>query len=475
MFLNNYLTKPIFAIIIHVVLGITTRYIPQITASYFLLIVIIGCIDIVRSKDNSSVTALYLFYVVSFEIIYRTGKFYFFWDLGKYSCILLAVSGLLVKRRPSKLTLPFLFFTILLIPGIIVSLIYGNSNVTYLRELITYHISGPIALGIMGMYFYKRKLLQRQIQSILKLAILPSVSIVIFLFLGPKISEIDFISTSNYETSGGFGPNQVSTMIGWGVLLLIYALLTKNALTINRLTDIGLLLLLIFRGLLTFSRGGMIASFTASIASLFIVFFLSPSYRKNFGKIGIRLVFAICILIPVVFFVNKLTGDFLFYRYQGKTTNEVITGQISNQAFLSGRGEILSSELKAFSEYPFWGLGVGRGTIYREEIYGESYSSHTEQTRLLGEHGLIGIIILFVYFIYLPIAFIKRLKYGENKHWSIQLYLLAMLTMFHASMRLAMPALAFAVIFIIIVPDNFEKNIIHRKSTFKARLFADHY
>ena len=275
---------------------------------------------------------------------------------------------------------------------------------------------------------------------------------VTLLFLGKSLLEIDFISNSNFEASGGFGPNQVSSALGWAIVLMVLGLLFGLSPTGRRLLDITLLMLLIFRGLLTFSRGGMMGSFGALGLSVVGLYAVSSSYRQQLKRLMPRLAISALLFVGVAFFANELTGNFLLYRYQGKSTADVLLGRsISQSEYLSGREEIIESELKAFVEHPIWGIGMGRGTIYREaESRTQRLASHTEFTRMLGEHGLFGLLALLSIFVVLPILHFRQLTNDQTRQWMLTMLALSMFTLAHSGMRMVLPSFAFGFAFILI-------------------------
>ncbi len=117
---------------------------------------------------------------------------------------------------------------------------------------------------------------------------------------------------------------------------------------------------------------------------------------------------------------------------------------------LSGREVVMSEEWGSFKSHPFFGVGAGRGTLEREDVFGYSMASHTEQTRLLGEHGIFGLIAIVIFFIAIPFYHFRKYSVGLSRHWFLHCFLLVMLTMLHAGMRLAMPGILFGIAFIYI-------------------------
>ena len=99
-------------------------------------------------------------------------------------------------------------------------------------------------------------------------------------FRTPNLEELVFGTLSNFDTSGGFGPNQVATMIGFGAFILGVFLFIRVNLSVYIFLDGIFLTYFVYRGLLTFSRGGMI---TAGIA--FIIFSFDTCCAEIFTEL----------------------------------------------------------------------------------------------------------------------------------------------------------------------------------------------
>lgn len=101
---------------------------------------------------------------------------------------------------------------------------------------------------------------------------------------------------------------------------------------------------------------------------------------------------------------------------------------------------LASEEIETFFENPIFGRGVGRNMEKRFERTGEIVVSHNEITRMIAEHGLLGILGLLIIFI------TPLILYVDNKY---NIYLLCsllfwLLTINHAAMRLAAPAFLYS-------------------------------
>ena len=153
-------------------------------------------------------------------------------------------------------------------------------------------------------------------------------------FKTPDLKEIVFGGAANFAASGGFGPNQVATAIGLGIFIIAVFILMKERITGFLLLDVFLLLYFFYRGLLTFSRGGLLTGVIALICfSLFYTLYKKISLASFITYVGIVVVFTIGIWL----FTSNITGGMLDNRYTGKNASGVQKKDIS-----SGRVAIFS-------------------------------------------------------------------------------------------------------------------------------------
>lgn len=453
--LISWLHRHLFwALALHVALGFAGRYQPALVTAWFALAGVWAAADVLASRDRDDRAALWAMYLCAFEIVYRMGKSYLLWELGKYLCIAVLLSGLLVRPEQARRGSVFVWYLALLFPGVVVALSYGAADPTYLRKLMLQHLSGPLTLAFAGWYFYRRPMADERLRLMMQAAFWPMISVLTLLFLGKKVSEISFAAASNAAASGGFGANQVSTALGFGVAVLAYARFRGWRLSGSAWLDTVLLLLLLYRCMLTFSRGGLYASVGAVLMAFVLTFLSTAAWRRQFGRLSLRLTLFVLALIGAGWQVNRLTNNALLLRLQGKTFYETKRGvviQADKQGYLTNRDALMRLELFAFSEHPFWGVGAGMGTLYRERRFERKFASHTEHTRLLGEHGLPGILILLCFYLLIPLGHFARLGGPEQRFWFVLWFVLANASMLHAQMRLSMPGVAFGLAFVAVL------------------------
>lgn len=258
-------------IIVHIAIGFVIFLIPFLAKLYTLLIIVFGFVLMLRTKNRNNEALLICCYIVGVEVFLRMTGGNPLHELSKYLVVFFMLFGMFYKGF-SKNSFIYVFFLLLLIPGIII----GANELSFdtnIRKAIAFNISGPVCLGIAAIYCYQRVVTKDEIYKMLIYIGLPIVSMAIYLFLYTPSNKEIFISTqSNFSASGGFGPNQVSTSLGLGMFVFfVLALLfstTKKIIIINLI----IFVFVSYRGILTFSRGGVITGL-AMIAFLVVVLY----------------------------------------------------------------------------------------------------------------------------------------------------------------------------------------------------------
>ncbi len=263
---------------------------------------------------------------------------------------------------------------------------------------------------------------------------LPLVATVVYMFLyTPSIKDVVTNTESNFETSGGYGPNQVSTILGLGIFVFFTLLILASKSKKLKIVNGVLLLTITFRGIVTFSRGGIITGILMIIVLIIITFLKVSSSAKV--KIISFVSIAIISFMAIWLYSSVQTGGLIDKRY----ANQDARGR-EKESKLTGRERLIESELNMFLDNPIWGIGVGKNKEYRLETTGIDAASHNEISRLLAEHGMFGIFALLI------LIFTPFFNYINNQHniFVIGFVIFWALTINHAAMRLAAPAFVYA-------------------------------
>jgi len=367
-------------------------------------------------------------YIVGIEVILRMNGGTFFYEAIKYLVIVFIMMGL-ISNSFSNQSLIFVLYILLLIPGIFVAVTEMGFQ-TDIRRAIAFNLSGPVCLGITAVFCYKRTITYKQIQNILLFFLLPIVSMTVYLVLyTPNLQEVITGTGSNFETSGGFGPNQVATVLGIGMFVLAVRFFISKETIFYRLFDLALLGILSFRAIITFSRGGVLT------AVVMILFFIALYYLKVNTKTKFRIKYSMFVFLIMLFLTWMIssvqTGGFIDKRY----ANQDAAGRVKEDVS-TGRSDLIAFEFAEFVDNPFLGIGVGKVKEERLNETGVEAASHNEMSRIVAEHGLLGV---FAFLILLLTPLVFRIKNKTNMFF-YSFYIFWLLTINHSAMRIAAPA-----------------------------------
>lgn len=436
-------------ILAHIGLGVLLFFLPFLAKIFSFLILIVGLSLILKNGNRNNEVIYVSAYMISIEVLMRMTGGMFFNEFAKYSIILFMLLGMFYTSF-SRNSIAYWLFLLLLVPGVILSTT-SLSLETDIRKAIAFNISGPVCLAISSIYCYRRVITFKQLNAVVVTLALPIISLIVYLFLyTPSVRDVVVGTSSNFETSGGFGPNQVSTILGLGIfaffaLFLLYSK-SKKLLIIHAV----LLFIAAFRGIVTFSRGGVITAVVMILLLVFAVFRGAKGQAKF--KIMVLSVFAFLFSLAIWTYSSYQTRGLIDKRY----ANEDAIGR-KKEDNLGGREQLVKTELQMFLDNPLLGIGVGKNKEYREIATGVQAASHNEITRLMAEHGTLGIMAMLI------LLFTPLILYLDNKQ---HLYLLPffafwLLTINHAAMRLAAPAFVYALTLLKVKSD--EKPAVHRE------------
>ena len=436
-------------ILLHVAIGLVVFVLPFLSKLYCISIFGFGIYYIIKTRNQNNEALVASAYVISAEVLLRMTDGMFFNEYAKYTVMIFLFVGMIYTGF-SKNSAVYWFFLILLVPSIILSTVTLNFE-TNIRKAIAFNISGPVCLGISAIYCYQRKISFSRMKEILTLFCYPLIAIVTYLVLyTPSIKAVVTNTQSNFETSGGFGPNQMSTILGFGIFVFFVQLTLNSPTRKLQILNASLVIIFAFRGLVTFSRGGVM---TGGMMVLLLTLVLYYQSNKN-GKLKISV---LMILIGI--------ASLGVWSYSTLQTNGMINKRYANEdakgrqkkSKLSGREAIIESEIDMFLENPIFGVGVGKNREYREETTGINAASHNEISRMMAEHGSLGIMCLLILII------TPLLLYLNNNQNIFVLSCIAfwIMTINHAAMRIAAPAFVYALSLLKVYSD--EKPTLHRK------------
>lgn len=290
------------------------------------------------------------------------------------------------------------------------------------RERITFTLMPLLVLvsGVIcfGRYQIAEGLRRRVIASI----VIPTVGLaVVVLIRMLAAGEIVFGTSSNFATSGGFGPNRIAASLGFGALLCFLEAIRERQ---PRLVAVYVCLgvWLATQSSLTFSRGGVLSAMIALGVGLMYQAIRRGHLFQALLVVGAVGVLAIYVVLPRL---DTLTDGALNTRFSDLETE---------------RTSLAEEDLSFFLDHPFVGIGAGETAFMRES--GVRAPAHTEYTRLLAEHGMFGVAAIIVLAVIAGRS-VRRTPPGYRSY-CLALLVWAFAQMGYANLRISAVAFAFA-------------------------------
>lgn len=430
----------------HIPLALLMYQLPNVGLLHALVVVVGGVWWI--AKGRSPERAAYICaYIVGAEVLWRMTRTPVFWEFGKYASIFVCLFALLRHSLLKIPILPILYFALLL-PSLLLAV--GTLGLNESRMLISFNLSGPLAIMISALYISQLRLTQEQQHRLLLVIVAPICGVAtIVLYNTLTKTAIVFSNSSNFDTSGGFGPNQVSSMLGLGALITYIYLMERKSSFGVRALSIGLIFLFATLSALTFSRNGLfIAGCSALIFSIL-------QFRNNRDRLKFTMV--VVLLLGGAYYVilprlNNFTSGAIANRFEERST--------------TGRDTMVMADLRAWWENPFFGVGPGMARPYYDAVLGlgSSTPAHTEFSRMLSEHGMFGLVSLLLLLV-MAVNNFKRAGDRQSRALLLGLLVWSFLYMAANAMRLMAPAFIYGVTFARVLAD----------SSFKPRLYRNNF
>jgi hypothetical protein len=316
-------------------------------------------------------------------------------------------------------------------------LTFTQMDLNSARQAISGYLSGPLALALSFVFMSQVRLTRHELNRIFCCFLVPLAGVAFLCYSGTfGAAEVTFGNSSNHDTSGGFGPNQVSAVLGFGVVCALFWFLTEK----RRPQLRGLLLLLAFwfavQSALTFSRTGL---YLTGLSAAVGVMPLLRDSRARWIALGLATATFLLAHFLVVPRLNAFTQGALENRF--RSTN------------LSGRAEFWTTELGLWMAHPLLGVGVGVSDSTRTEFGVAGVQSHTEYTRMLAEHGVLGLAALVALMgcIY---RILRQPSTTYGKALCLALVTFGLLFMVVSAMRMALPAFALGLASARLLPER---------------------
>ena len=397
------------------------------------------------SKNPLSILTLF-FYLMMYESVSRllTLDPFVPWELGKYlSILLVALFPFRLKFNYDKgnILIGGLLFIIMLVKGVTWKGFFFNATIFY----VLLFLSSPVS--------------QIKISKEHLVKMLVSLSLPLFVFVGASIDKLSNFSTKQYELGSNYildaiPSNQIATYMGLGFFIWAIPFFeSRKDIQKSRLRYI-IPSVFMFVGLLSFSRGGMI---TAAIGLFIILFGQTVSGRLKQLLWGFVIVL---ISLPLLLYLNDVTGGNLFLRYQGETRGTLVGSKEKTlDTYTTGRVSIFLGDWKTFLENSVIGDGIGESRHYRKDS--EMQQSHVELSRVLAEQGLLGLIGSMGLIRKQIIRFRQSGKALSNRFLMLAIWSIGFVTTFHGATRTIIPLIFMLVGTMVLVETDKNRKAIH--------------
>ncbi len=360
---------------LHIPLVFLLEALPVVSTVHALIILAFGVRAALLSKTSHVLYAVA--YIAGAEVLWRMTRAYVPWEYAKYATVIIMAIAIVVewgKQREARRLRSFwpLFLLLALLPAAVITLL--QVDLVTARDNLSFNLGAYLSLIMMALYMWARPIDIRTATRLLLALIAPILAVTALAVFNTATFTSDFLLASNWVTSGNYGPNQVSNVMGLAALACIMLTVLIPQARSTRLLLLVLAFVFLGQAMLTFSRGG-VYSFVLGLVAFGLHTLRTGRSR---GRFLLLVILGTILLVAVIFpWLNSFTGGTLALRLAELDT--------------TGRLEAAQADLSAFSDYIFTGTGVGLATEYRSGIALSSLAAHTEYTRLLGEHGLFGI------------------------------------------------------------------------------------
>jgi O-antigen ligase len=425
-----------FAVLLalHVPLGLVVRESATLAALHALLVLAFGIWSALFGSTRRAIYAAA--YIAGAEVLWRMADAPIWWEFGKYAVCLVLLSLLLRLGGAARWRLLPLAYFLALVPSIGLILADASLAEGELSQMVSFNLSGPLSLCLSVWVLGHFRLSRRDTRGLFAVLLAPTVALAaITLFSTYAAPNVTFGSESNLATSGGYGPNQVSVVLGLGSMVALLIALDTGGPLAMRVAASGAAVLCGVQSAMTFSRGGL---YNAVLAAAAAAIFLARERRSR--RALVVLVSGIGILTTTVVLprLDSITGGALAERFRDTEPTQ--------------RQDIIAEDVRIWSEHPVAGVGPGGA---KEQRSTESRIAHTEYSRLLAEHGTFGLLAIVALVAMVP-AHLRRQRRPHAKARTASLALWGALAMFHVGMRLAAVGFTFGLAAIRFTDDGDE-------------------
>jgi hypothetical protein len=410
----------------HAVLAIAMRNWTVLATVHALLTLLISlwCALVTHRVAYAAYAAAY---VCGAEVLWRMTQADIIWEFGKYAIALILIVALLRSWlwRPHDTSLLYFLF---MLPSVIMTVV--SVGFSQAHKEISFNLSGPFTLMLSVAFFLNLKLAGSEMRRLFVWLMAPVFGIAaLAIYSTLTAASIQFTGESNKITSGGYGPNQVSAMLGLGVVLAFFSMMYSHTRPAVRLVLASITIVFAGQSAMTFSRGGLYTALgSMAAACLFLV--RDRRLRPRVFRLAACVLAGGCLILP---WENRLTGGALSNRFEDTS--------------LTHRGDLMQADVAVWKEHFVFGAGPGMAKL----AHVNRVAAHTEFSRLFAEHGLFGVASIAL-LLFMAVQQVRAAPTSITRALAMALIAWSFLFMAANAMRIAAPSFVFGLAFMQLVP-----------------------
>lgn len=415
---NVNVTIVVLFLVAHVALGLLASELRLVATAHGVLTVLVGLAIAFTSPRIDRILGV-AGYAAMCDVFWRMTKAQIPWEGAKYLAAgLLLIGFVRFVKRPLRTATPIAYLAFLLPAAAITA---AHLPLGQAREAVSANLAGPVLVAVSAVVFRQVLAEEHEVVRLLWILLGPIVAVcAVATRSTAQIGSDAFSDESNFAAAGGFGPNQVSMLLALGALIcLVWALQGLRAQSL--MLQMVLCVWFTAQAALTFSRGGLYGA-AGGVAAILIVALTTSGMRS---RVMMGLTVALVIGVVAFPYVNAFTAGSLEERFADTST--------------TNRGDIATADFELFQREPLFGVGIGMGSYERlstEAFSGVRTKAHTEFTRMLGEHGVLGLVSLAL-LAYMAFETIRSTTGRWNRLYAAAFIVWSLLSMSHSATSIA--------------------------------------
>jgi len=434
-----------FLFVFHLLIGIFVVFQPQLLVVVLVDMFLLLLLQVLFSNNATEAVLAALSYFVAIEVFVRMTNQTFLWEQSKYIVTFFAIIGLFRTRQVKyrNLFILLLFLLPLTLGGLNMIHFQGFMD---LRKQFLFDMSGPIALTFLLVYMKDRSIDKEIFHTMLRFGFYPILSMAVYSLIKAPFGTYEFGFSSSGFMSAGYSATQTAPAFVFGAIMLILANIQGKPIFNTAKIDYFFIGLFIFQALLTFSRGAILALVGALLLAGLWSYGSKSVARFLLQRKSIYYTF----LLLLLFIVGNLISDAKLYQ---RYLNRDYEGNQIKEDYTTHRLSIASADMKIFWRHPVFGVGIGEAKYLRGQYGGLSMAaSHNEITRVLAEHGIVGLFCL-IYIFVLFLVHVNDFHDAKVRFLKSVCALYFVLYITQGAFRIAFPAFLYGLSFLYIAKE----------------------